>query len=117
MAAAALSVDELALDKAEATQLAKAIADVADLYPVEFDPRTAAWVSLGVAVAMVEGPRAWFVYKKLQADKARAARPAKPPSPPVTTPAAGGAQAPAVVRRPAPTAPAPSFPDFNPAAG
>lgn len=110
MAAAFLQVEELALEKEEANTLAKAIADVADLYPVEFSDKQAKWMALAFAVATVEGPRAWFLFKKAQENRARNAKPSQA-RPPATRPQGKGTVQNGPVP-PASVAPPPGFPPF-----
>lgn len=55
--AAGFNAQELAITEYEAKELASKIADVQEHYDAIIDPKTEAWLSLGLIVAMVYGPR------------------------------------------------------------
>ena len=70
MLAMSLEMPELVLDDDEAAKLGQAVAYVQSFYPNSvLDPRTAAWASLAVAIASVEGPRIFLIAEKLRHKK------------------------------------------------
>lgn len=56
--ATTLKVPELALSQEESDAVARAIADVASHYPIAVDPKTMAWINLGMCLGTVYGTRA-----------------------------------------------------------
>jgi hypothetical protein len=67
---AATKVPELALDESEARQLAEAAAEVQSHYEASFiDPKTMAWIQLGMVAASVYGPRAVVVMMRKKQEK------------------------------------------------
>jgi hypothetical protein len=62
---------ELALDPDEAKELAKAAAEVQKHYDTVIDPKTLAWVQLGMVAASVYGPRMIAVNIRLKNEKAQ----------------------------------------------
>lgn len=61
MLAAATKQPGLALEKDEAEQLAKAVAEVAKHYDTSVDPKHLAWFNLVAIVAMIYGPRIFML--------------------------------------------------------
>ena len=55
--AAGLQTPELALDPSESKAIAEGIQNVAQHYPVAIDPKTMAWINLGIVCSSVYGPR------------------------------------------------------------
>lgn len=62
------SCPELNLDKQSAHELAEASANVAALYNVQLDPKTAAWLALGAISAGVYVPRVLMLRERLAQD-------------------------------------------------
>jgi hypothetical protein len=60
----------LALDESEARELAKAAAEVQKHYDSVIDPKTLAWVQLGMVAASVYGPRVIAINFRHKAEKA-----------------------------------------------
>lgn len=70
MGAAFLGVSELSIDEDDAKKLAAAINDVRQFYDASFvDPKTMAWINLGIAAATVYGTRAMAYNLRRKADK------------------------------------------------
>lgn len=57
MLAAGFDVEEMALDKEEAKQLAEGIGNVAQHYAVEVNPKVLAWAGLAGVIGAIYGPR------------------------------------------------------------
>jgi Ni,Fe-hydrogenase III small subunit len=57
MAASLTKIEEIALDKTEANQLAKALADVNVHYQKTIDPKVVAWMGVIAVAGQVYGPR------------------------------------------------------------
>jgi hypothetical protein len=84
MLAGITSTAELALDKAEADQLAKAAADVAQFYDVGVSGKTLAWINLTQCVGMIYGTRLFAIRQRRQNDRMR--RPTGPAPQPAQRP-------------------------------
>jgi hypothetical protein len=74
MAASLTKIEELALDKSEANQLAKALADVNVHYQKTIDPKVVAWMGVIAVAGQVYGPRVLAYRVRVATEKA--ARPA-----------------------------------------
>lgn len=79
--ASALKVDEIALKKSEAEELAKAMAEVAKHYPHAISPVTIAWVNLATCAGLIYVPRVYLVAKKSERKKPAPAAPRPMPQP------------------------------------
>ena len=64
MLARFLDAEEIALDPVEAKQLADAIKNVAQFYPIGMDPKKLAWFQLCIAMGSVYGPRVVAIHKR-----------------------------------------------------
>lgn len=73
MGAAALKVPELMLSKEEAGNLAKAIDNVQQHYPIVADPKMLAWVNLAAVVGATYIPRIIVASKRTKVSKPAAA--------------------------------------------
>jgi hypothetical protein len=89
MGAAFLKTPELELEPDEAKQLAAAIAEVQKHYPMTISPEAMAWTNLGMACAMVYGPRLYLVRNRQKEEKAQRARNVSP-DPTTGTPGSPG---------------------------
>jgi hypothetical protein len=81
MLASALAVPELELTEDEAHKIAVAGADVAKHYSVELDPKTVAWVQLGMVCGSIYGSRAVAIYFRRQTDHGEIDKPEGPSRP------------------------------------
>lgn len=79
--AGALSQPALELTKVEAGELAKAIGRVQEQYPLTLDPKTQAWVSLGIVASTIYGPRFYLMREMTRARRARPTQPAPEAAP------------------------------------
>lgn len=79
--AAVTKVEELALDKDEAKELAKAISDVNAYYGKVIDPKVFAWIGLAAVAGKVYAPRAVAIKLRLSMTQAPAKQPMRPVHP------------------------------------
>jgi hypothetical protein len=77
MLASSLAVPELALNETEAKQLAQAVVNVANYYPVAIDPKTQAWGALFMVAGSLYGSRAVAFYAR-QSSENKASATAQP---------------------------------------
>jgi hypothetical protein len=101
MGAAFFSTPELALDPEEATKLSDAIKNVAQYYPVVFDPKKLAMGNLGIVLLTIYGTRGVTLWKKMKQETPSKSKPAptpirseSPKSPGTSGPPAPSASAP-----------------------
>jgi hypothetical protein len=101
MGAAFFSTPELALDPEEATKLSDAIKNVAQYYPVVFDPKKLAMGNLGIVLLTIYGTRGVALWKKMKQETPSKPKPAptpirseSPKSPGTSGPPAPSASAP-----------------------
>lgn len=69
MAASALSIPELQLDKDESQALASAMADVSSHYDTAISAEMMAWINLAAVGASVYGPRAFVIIQRKREEK------------------------------------------------
>lgn len=69
MLAAATQVPELAINTDEANQLAKAVANVQQYYPMHINPKTLAWSNLLMVAGSVYGSRAVAIWANMKAQE------------------------------------------------
>lgn len=81
MAAATFKTPEVALDPAEADQLAKALADLEAQYPTQIDPRVMAWLNFAGVAGLIVAPRV-FAYRMRAAQERQQRRQNRPETPP-----------------------------------
>jgi hypothetical protein len=79
MGAAFFGTPELALDPEEATKLSDAIKNVAQYYPVVFDPKKLAIANLGIVLMTTYGTRGVAIYKRMRDEEPKKPKPAPTP--------------------------------------
>jgi hypothetical protein len=77
MLASSLSTPELELTEDEAHKVAVASANVAEHYSVSLDPKTAAWIQLGMVCGSVYGSRIVAIYVRRQMESDEQGTPPK----------------------------------------
>jgi hypothetical protein len=86
MGAAILNVPELALDPKEAHSLAEAVSNVAQFYDIPADPKTVAWINLGMCGMTIYGTRALAYSNRLKMEaRGKLAAPPAPQARPAPT--------------------------------
>lgn len=94
MGAAILGIPELALDPKEAHSLAEAVSNVAQFYDIPADPKTVAWINLGMCGMTIYGTRALAYSNRLKLEsRGKLAAPPNAPPAPQARPAPTGAVA------------------------
>jgi hypothetical protein len=69
MVAGATQIPELALDKSEASQLASALKNVEQYYPMKISGKTLAWINLCMVAGSVYGARIVAYSARVSAEK------------------------------------------------
>lgn len=81
MLAYATGAQELRLETPEAKELAKAIGEVQEHYPLALDPKTQAWINLAMVAGFVYGPRFYAMRQRKRGKVINAKSPERKPEP------------------------------------
>jgi len=109
MLSAITKTPELALEDKEAADLALAMAEVAEFYPLDVAPEVYAWVNLFMIAIPIYGSRVFLVAQRRRDERANRARPVN--EPPAIVPAPAEPASPRATMNG--SAPPVGFPDFK----